>query len=450
MTNLHSQMTTLMTVLNQLTTGDQHFANSLISQYKQKGTLSKYQTPYVEKLILRATKPITPKATVIDVGTFSKVVALFETAKATLKYPKVTLLLSGASVKLSLAGVKAKNPGSININGEGKYPNNTWYGKVFPDGSFVPNPKIPADIVMELTALLTKFAEQPARVAKAYGKLTGSCAFCGKTLGLGEDQRSVKVGYGPVCAERWLGDAGVAAWKAAANTEGDVKQDVKLKDVSQGPGVTAHPHNSELEKAFLDDEELAQTLKKHILDDLTADGQAIDLASGSDATAFTMSTNSEEFYNSMENPDETSLNSLASKVTKAELQNAINAQLFGSLTTGPTIAKILADADHAETVKILEEKKAKFLTYENLEDGVTPKYATVVPKMTPEQIAVTAKDLAMHTVNFAEIEQNIVAHYDTFDFVAPAGSKCLFCGSEAKLLKQDQTLCVACADELEL
>ena len=71
-------------------------------------------------------------------------------------------------------------------------------------------------------------------------------------------------------------------------------------------------------------------------------------------------------------------------------------------------------------------------------------------KMTPEQIAVTAKALAMHTVNFAEIEQNIVAHYDTFDIVAPAGSKCLFCGSEAKLLKQDQTLCVACADELEL
>lgn len=56
------------------------------------------------------------------------------------------------------------------------------------------------DSTPELESFLQKFAEDPARVAAEEGKRTGNCVFCAKQL---TDERSVAVGYGPQCAEKY-------------------------------------------------------------------------------------------------------------------------------------------------------------------------------------------------------------------------------------------------------
>lgn len=45
---------------------------------------------------------------------------------------------------------------------------------------------------------IESLAADPAQFAAAFGKSTGSCSFCGRGL---TDERSVEVGYGPVCAD---------------------------------------------------------------------------------------------------------------------------------------------------------------------------------------------------------------------------------------------------------
>lgn len=43
-------------------------------------------------------------------------------------------------------------------------------------------------------------AVDPEGTAAAYGHLTGACCFCRRAL---SDERSVSVGYGPVCADHF-------------------------------------------------------------------------------------------------------------------------------------------------------------------------------------------------------------------------------------------------------
>ncbi len=109
-----------------------------------------------------------------------------------LKSPKLRVLaLDGRSeLKMSLtkAGVA---PGSIacTINGE-------FVGCIRPDGALT------GQLVKDesLQQHLLKVAENPILHAKAYAALTCNCSFCGKRL---EDDGSVEVGYGPVCAKHW-------------------------------------------------------------------------------------------------------------------------------------------------------------------------------------------------------------------------------------------------------
>jgi hypothetical protein len=144
-----------------------------------------------------------PVTAPVSVGSFSGVIALFAKASASgLKFPKITLLCEGKVIRLSVAGARSKTPGSVTIAGEGVFPNREWYGRVSPDGAWIPA-RGAAALAAPLTALLTEFAANPAAVAKAHGKLTGNCCFCNKVLGKGKDKRSIGVGYGPDCAENY-------------------------------------------------------------------------------------------------------------------------------------------------------------------------------------------------------------------------------------------------------
>lgn len=227
---LHEAVAKLSTLIPVLKANDAKFASDLIASYKKYGSLTPKQAPWIERLIARAETPVsTPvfsapltipnTVDAVHVGSFAGVIALFNKAKEHLKAPKVNLLVGNLKIVLSVNGPKSKFPGAISISGAGKYPYRSYYGKVTPEGVF--QPSYAGHDVAGLTALLSEFSANPARVAKDHGKLTGHCCFCNKVLGLGEDKRSVVVGFGPVCAEhyglkdQWLQGAAKAEAKAS-------------------------------------------------------------------------------------------------------------------------------------------------------------------------------------------------------------------------------------------
>lgn len=109
-----------------------------------------------------------------------------------LKFPKARFLApGGGELLLYLAGPTASIPGALNVK-----IGDDWVGRITPTGEV--HGKLKRNT--ELMALLTTIASDPATAAKAYGKLTANCSFCGKGL---TDDGSVEVGYGPVCAKKW-------------------------------------------------------------------------------------------------------------------------------------------------------------------------------------------------------------------------------------------------------
>ena len=102
-------------------------------------------------------------------------------------------------IALSLARAGSKAPGTVAVTDNRPYGSNTFYGRVAPDGAWQPGKYASPATLTAVTALLAAFAKDPSGVAADYGRLVGRCAFCGSEL---TDERSVSVGYGPICAKR--------------------------------------------------------------------------------------------------------------------------------------------------------------------------------------------------------------------------------------------------------
>ena len=204
----------LEAVLAQVPPFRQDFARSLISQAQRKA-LSEKQMFWVNKILGEALNP--PAAVeVTQIGDLSGIKALFDRARAHLKFPAVTLnvpAVTGLSIRINVAGPSAKLPGTLNVvNSERNEATGRrdWYGRVKLDGSYEPGQKA-SEIATAVTARLVEFAANPARVAAEYGKLNGVCCFCGLTLGPRPGSpkasatalKSVRVGYGKTCAENF-------------------------------------------------------------------------------------------------------------------------------------------------------------------------------------------------------------------------------------------------------
>ena len=119
-------------------------------------------------------------------------VEFFDAAAEGLKYPKVVL----GDVKISRSGPRAKVPFALNVTDLGRYPDNKWYGRIEPDGSWLPTRSTPVEVI----ETVEEFAADPAGYAAKVGKLHGACAFCRKEL---TDERSTEVGYGPIRATKY-------------------------------------------------------------------------------------------------------------------------------------------------------------------------------------------------------------------------------------------------------
>jgi hypothetical protein len=191
---MNANVEALRANITKLPESDQTFAASLLTQLDRKKSLSEKQWAWVAKLARRAADADKPKE---QIGSLAAIMALFQRAASGLKRPQIILALrdAGISIRLTIAGDRARFPGSINIVERGG--EKTFFGRVKLDGTLdLREDAAPAS----LPALLRAFAADPAGIAADYGHATGCCCFCAKEL---TDARSVAVGYGPVCAEKW-------------------------------------------------------------------------------------------------------------------------------------------------------------------------------------------------------------------------------------------------------
>ena len=185
------------------------FYDSLLSQYRRKGDLSDKQCACIERALDKALNP--KPAETEDLGDFSRVIELFDTAKRHLKYPKIRLTAGGEPLVLSVAGERAKRPGTINVTNGGPFGDNKWYGRITREGELEKSRATTDEVIAVLKAL----AKDPAKTAEMYGKLHNNCCFCARDL---SDPRSVAAGYGPVCADHFglTGEWKIGAGRYAA------------------------------------------------------------------------------------------------------------------------------------------------------------------------------------------------------------------------------------------
>lgn len=181
------------------------FAQSLYGQWKDRG-LSKGQMFWAHKLALDEHNRRKPKdlfdrsakddPNKVDLGhdVFNVLSGMFSKAADQIQYPKIRFAHGELQIKMTVAGDRAKVPGSINVVDLND--RDTWYGRIVKGDVFEKGSRCTAAVV----EFLKKFAADPVGEAEAYGKLTGMCCFCHKEL---SHQSSMNRGYGPVCAERW-------------------------------------------------------------------------------------------------------------------------------------------------------------------------------------------------------------------------------------------------------
>lgn len=171
---------------------DMDFARSLVTSFNRYGKLTPKQMEFVEVIISRAKGTATPKpSTAVPLDAIQ---AMFDKAAQKLKRIKVTLQDSaGQKVVFKRAGPASKYAGQILVTDGGPFGAAKFFGNIKEDGQFFVTPKATDSVVN----LVNEFAANPEDVAAKYGKLTGGCCFCSKSL---NDNRSIAVGYGPVCA----------------------------------------------------------------------------------------------------------------------------------------------------------------------------------------------------------------------------------------------------------
>ena len=175
---------------------DLEFATSLVNAAHSRRGITDKQRHWVGVLCDRCTEEKEPEPKVdIDLA---GVYTFFLNARKHLKFPKIVCLDDNdVLIKFYLSGPRSKHPDTLNITAPDF---DRWYGRIFADGTYHHPHNLDADRKQEILAILKKLADDPHSFAAAYGKLTGHCCFCNRYL---SDDRSVTVGYGPVCAARF-------------------------------------------------------------------------------------------------------------------------------------------------------------------------------------------------------------------------------------------------------
>jgi hypothetical protein len=214
--------------------GKSAFQTSLIKQFDQRGTLSEKQWHWVNKFAeqenadkkLRGERKTAAAEAVSISDDLSGIFSLFETAKENLKFPKCYLETeSEHPVKIQIAGEKSRYNGQLMITDGGPFGDNIFYGRISMTGEWLAARADQAK-QLEVVALLKKLNEDPSKMAAIFGKATGACSFCNREL---TDNKSITVGYGPVCATNFGLPWGAKAAKAKGPKTKKIKEVVDSK-----------------------------------------------------------------------------------------------------------------------------------------------------------------------------------------------------------------------------
>lgn len=185
----------LASLKEKMSVRDIEIAGSLVMGYNRYGRLTDKQINLVNAIITRIENPVKLPDTVrIDA---QKIFSMMTAALATVKRVKVELRTStGQRLVCKIAGPTSKYAGQIMISDGGPFGAAMFFGRIQENGEFLPTQKATQPVI----DLIKEFSADPEVVAANYGRLTGSCCFCKKTL---DDDRSKAVGYGPICAKRF-------------------------------------------------------------------------------------------------------------------------------------------------------------------------------------------------------------------------------------------------------
>jgi len=186
----------LQAVVPKLSQNDARFALDLCSGFIKYKRLSDKQLYWVETLTARADQPKPAPIAPVMVN-FQNVQDMFDLAGQKLKRVKVKLQTAdGTPVVFTRAGSMSKYAGQIMITDGGPFGQNKFFGRIDVTGEFFATGRAS----QEVCNLIKEFSDSPADTAGKYGRLTGSCSFCKHSL---KDDRSLTVGYGPVCAKNF-------------------------------------------------------------------------------------------------------------------------------------------------------------------------------------------------------------------------------------------------------
>jgi len=176
------------------------FAESLLSQLKNRGYLSEKQTNCMLDLARRV--DIADNARTLNLGAIRRLVDFAASKQVKRILLRLTLPEGRGGIVLRRAG-----NGIIYINdAERTYVHETTgqvrkltYGKIDAEG-FLTLYKAAAGLSKLLIDVLSRFNADPAKTATLEGHATGNCMFCALKL---TDARSVEKGYGPICAGKF-------------------------------------------------------------------------------------------------------------------------------------------------------------------------------------------------------------------------------------------------------
>lgn len=148
----------------------------------------------------------TPEERTVLIEGVNRLFSLFENARRHNQAPAVRFALSnttrGLRLELAPHGRYAGQLLALSEQRTGRS-RRTLYGSLHTDGRFIGRvgaTAIELEIFNEVSQVVRSFAADPAGFSAAHGRATGQCCYCGRGL---TDERSVAVGYGPVCAEHY-------------------------------------------------------------------------------------------------------------------------------------------------------------------------------------------------------------------------------------------------------
>lgn len=177
--------------LDRLNRNHRQALEEIASKGSEVGKLSAKQWQYLEDLVVRVQELAAEAAK--------------QEHKDTVRFPvlrgflmrspgKVRFLVRNQVLQFKYAGVYSSQPHTFAVTHCRTHEIELYLGRLGLQAEWLPNQIGKAAGYL---AALAEIARAPDKAAAEYGHATGQCSFCARPL---SDDRSVAVGYGPVCA----------------------------------------------------------------------------------------------------------------------------------------------------------------------------------------------------------------------------------------------------------